>query len=181
MTHAEMGGRYQINFLRSVSFHAFSDLSNQLTNWISRPYFAYDATDRLLWHLSNMKTITKKWQVYLQSPRNCLTEQSKKSLVTPISGFFTSCKSSLITWNIICALTNWVATTKLSTALYRGPFQFPHRRRIWTWWRHHIEASSTLLALCVGNSPVTGELPSQRPVTQTFDVFFDLRLNKRLS
>ena len=35
--------------------------------------------------------------------------------------------------------------------------------------------------LCAGNSPVTGEFPSQRPVTQRFDVFFDLRLNKRLS
>ena len=29
--------------------------------------------------------------------------------------------------------------------------------------------------------PVTGEFPSQRPVTRCFDVFFDLRLNKRLS
>ena len=38
-----------------------------------------------------------------------------------------------------------------------------------------------LLALCEGNSPVTGEFPSQRPVTRSFDVFFDLRLNKRLS
>ena len=26
-----------------------------------------------------------------------------------------------------------------------------------------------------------GELPAQRPVTRSFDVFFDLRLNKRLS
>ena len=32
-----------------------------------------------------------------------------------------------------------------------------------------------------GNSPVTGEFPAQRPVTRTFDVFFDLLLNKRLS
>ena len=32
-----------------------------------------------------------------------------------------------------------------------------------------------------GNSPVTSEFPSQRPVTQSVDVFFDLRLNKRLS
>ena len=28
---------------------------------------------------------------------------------------------------------------------------------------------------------VTGEFPTQRPVTQSFDVFFDLHLNKRLS
>ena len=35
--------------------------------------------------------------------------------------------------------------------------------------------------LCAGNSPVPGEFPAQRPVTRSFDVFFDLRLNKRLS
>ena len=34
--------------------------------------------------------------------------------------------------------------------------------------------------LCEG-SPVTAGFPSQRPVTRSFDVFFDLRLNKRLS
>ena len=40
---------------------------------------------------------------------------------------------------------------------------------------------SALLALFEGNSPFTGEFPSQRPVTRSFDVFFDARLNKRLS
>ena len=50
-----------------------------------------------------------------------------------------------------------------------------------TWWRHQMKTFSVLLALCTGNSPVTGEFPSQRPVTQSFDVFFDLRLNKQLS
>ena len=38
-----------------------------------------------------------------------------------------------------------------------------------------------LLVLYAGNSPVTGEFSSQRPLTRRFDVFFDLRLNKRLS
>ena len=32
---------------------------------------------------------------------------------------------------------------------------------------------SALLALCAGNSPVNGEFPSQKPVTQSFDAFFD--------
>ena len=41
-----------------------------------------------------------------------------------------------------------------------------------------MEIFSALLAMCAGNSPVTGEFPAQRPVTQSFDVFFDLRLNK---
>ena len=44
-----------------------------------------------------------------------------------------------------------------------------------------METFSALLALCAGNSPVTGEFPSQRPVTWSFDVSFDLRLNNRLS
>ena len=50
-----------------------------------------------------------------------------------------------------------------------------------TWWRHQMEIFSALLALCAGNSPVAGEIPAQRPVTQNFDVFFGLRLNKPLS
>ena len=50
-----------------------------------------------------------------------------------------------------------------------------------SWWRHQMETFSALLALFAGNSPVTGEFPAQRPVTRSFDVFFDLRLNKWLS
>ena len=51
-----------------------------------------------------------------------------------------------------------------------------HLPEIWyaatpIWWRHQMETFSALLALCVGNSPVT----------RSFDVFFDLRLNKRLN
>ena len=37
------------------------------------------------------------------------------------------------------------------------------------------------LAICAGNSPGAGEFPAQRPMTRSFDVFCDLRLNKRLS
>ena len=38
-----------------------------------------------------------------------------------------------------------------------------------------METFSALLALCAGNSPVSGEFPAKRPVTQSFDVFFDRR------
>ena len=48
-------------------------------------------------------------------------------------------------------------------------------------WRHQMITFSALLAFCVGNSPVSGEFHAQRPVTRSFDVIFDLRLNKRLS
>ena len=50
-----------------------------------------------------------------------------------------------------------------------------------TWWRHRMERFSALLAICAGNSPVPGEFHTQRPVTRSFDVFFALHLNKRLS
>ena len=45
---------------------------------------------------------------------------------------------------------------------------------LWTWWRHQVKIFSALMAHCAGNSPMTGEFPAQRPVTQSFDVFFDL-------
>ena len=43
-----------------------------------------------------------------------------------------------------------------------------------------METFSALLALCAGNSPVTREFPTQRPVVRKFGVFFDLRLNNGL-
>ena len=49
------------------------------------------------------------------------------------------------------------------------------------WWRHQMETFSALLAICAENSPVSGEFPAQRPVTRSFDIFFDVRLIKRLS
>ena len=53
-----------------------------------------------------------------------------------------------------------------------------HQRR--AWWRHQMETSSVLLALCAGK--FTGHRsPPQRPVARSFDVFVDLRLNQRLS
>ena len=50
-----------------------------------------------------------------------------------------------------------------------------------SWWRHQMETFSALLAICAGNSLVTCEFSRQRPVTRSFDVLFDLRLNKRLN
>ena len=56
--------------------------------------------------------------------------------------------------------------------IHRSPVNSPRR--------HQIETFSALLVLCEGNSPVTGEFPSQRPATRSLDVFFDLHFNKRL-
>ena len=56
------------------------------------------------------------------------------------------------------------------------PINYKHPR-----WRHQMETYSVLLAICAGNSPVTDELPAQRPLTRSFHVFFALRVDKRLS
>ena len=50
-----------------------------------------------------------------------------------------------------------------------------------SWWCNQMGTFSALLAICAGNSPVPSEFPAQRPVTRSFDVFFDLRLNKQFS
>ena len=44
-----------------------------------------------------------------------------------------------------------------------------------------MQTFTALLALCAENSPVTGEFPTQGPVTRSFDVFYDQHLNKRMS
>ena len=54
-------------------------------------------------------------------------------------------------------------------------------KQSFTRWRYQMETFFALLALCAGNSPATGEFPSQRPEMRCFDVFFYLRLDKRLS
>ena len=50
-----------------------------------------------------------------------------------------------------------------------------------SWWRHQMETFSALLTLCARNPLVTGEFPAKRPVTRSFEGFFHLCLNKRLS
>ena len=80
----------------------------------------------------------------------------------------------------------WIPLTKASNA-EGSMFSLVHEPDpqilvlVATWWRHQMETFSALLAICAGNSPVPGEFPTQRPVTRSFEVFFDLRLNKRLS
>ena len=64
---------------------------------------------------------------------------------------------------------------------FMSPCGITRPKWVVSWWRHQMETFSVLLALCVGNSPVPGEFPTQRPVTRSFDVFFDLHTNKGLS
>ena len=45
----------------------------------------------------------------------------------------------------------------------------------------HFSGQVITYPYCVWNSPGIGEFPAQRPVMRSFDIFFDLHLNKRLS
>ena len=62
---------------------------------------------------------------------------------------------------------------------YTNLFECP--RRLCIWWRYQTEKFSALLAICAGKSTVPGEFPLHGPVTRSFDVFFGLCPNKRLS
>ena len=69
----------------------------------------------------------------------------------------------------------WRSARKLETR------SFPLNAVTLAWWRNQMNTFSALLALCAGNSRAIGEFTAQRPVTRSFDAFFDRRLNKRLS
>ena len=94
-------------------------------------------------------------------------------------------------WNIVMAVTRYTCSTICDSLCYKP--DIVRKQIAWwilitcrllfyiPWWRHHMETLTALLAICAGNSSVTGEFPAQRPVTRNFDVFFDQRLNKCLS
>ena len=52
---------------------------------------------------------------------------------------------------------NFIKNDDISVSVfcYFGIWDLFHK----TWWRHQMETFSALLALCAGNSPVTGEFP----------------------
>ena len=80
--------------------------------------------------------------------------------------------------------------TRYKTVIVNNPGMTARRHAHWTQskiplalgitlWRRQMETFSVLLAHCAGNSLVTGEFPSQNPVTLSFDILFALCLNKR--
>ena len=83
----------------------------------------------------------------------------------------------------------WITAEWISAKFYlwaklhqwRASWSGKQMQHVWTWWLHQMETCSTVLSFCARNSPVTGEFPTQRPVTWSFDVFFDLRPNQQLS
>ena len=83
-------------------------------------------------------------------------------------------KPKLLQWNLYKTTTEFCGLSVVENK----PSQANHEI---SWRRHQMETFSVLLTICTGNSSVKCEFPTQRPVTWSFDVFFDLRLNKWLS
>ena len=83
---------------------------------------------------------------------------------------------AFLNFEFITGMRNRITLVWMNGCLIHAP-----NSKLVAWWRHQMETFSALLAICAGNSPVPGEFPTQRPVTRRFDVYFDLRPNKRLS
>ena len=134
-------------------------------HWLIFPY----PSGLLHWHCGNLTIAPvpakQPWWIWINTScefikNNCITT-TKQSTTKPCAYFL--------------GYTAAAPMTKMSS---KWDFKMKIR---FTWWLHQMETFSALLALCAGNSPVPGEFPAQRPVTRSFDVFFDLCLNKRLS
>ena len=87
--------------------------------------------------------------------------------------------SSLDALEVVILTTFGVAINENFIKMTAFPFQ-------WKWRVSKNSSEFVMMTSSNGNffranSPVTGEFPAQRPVTRSFDVSFDLRLNKRLS
>ena len=76
-------------------------------------------------------------------------------------------------------ITDWNPQVNRRIPLTKGQQRVFPCFEVLSWWRHQMETFSTLLAIWIHRSPVNS--PHKWPVTRSFDVFFDLRLNKRLS
>ena len=67
------------------------------------------------------------------------------------------------------------------TFLAHVPTWFPMNITILAWWPNDLETFSVLRALCEGILQVAGGSPHKGPVTRSFDVLFDIGLNKLLN
>ena len=155
---------YLLNFTRETRFQQYVlisgyhllyfDKPKHLNSRWHRPHFIMRVITYSCWDKSAYKSVVKgvhRWQF-------CARHDSWAAL---------SCRD-------MRKIVTWLLETESGEKYF-------HKTDSSSWWRHQMETFSALLALCEENPSVTGEFPAQRPVTQNFDVFFDLRLKKRLS
>ena len=153
-----------------------------------------------------LSKITLPWSVYYQSICNYFTLHSGSVCLHNfcfhhsyipkchyISTGVTGCLISIV-WQIQYGSQSWYSTLKGKTVWYvwfcaahTGPVDDILRDKfVFVWytcdddvikWKKKIRVTSPLCGEFTG----PGEFPSQRPLKRNFDIFFNLRLNKRLS
>ena len=118
----------------------------------------------------------------MTSIKTCLYNNSRKSKVIPIDNVYTICKWCIsLMSSVYCSdLDIWPDSMK--DTIVKSLLKVTNTVEIIDpWWRHQMETFFALLAFCEGNSTVTVEFPSQRPVTRNFDVSLICASPKRLS
>ena len=168
----------------------------------SRRYFAHVTTVTLSWRVKNIVVIGHvyftlkcfEFSSNFEFDRNMLSGTGAR--LTPVTTDFEVMCNTRIWRNMVILHSKLIRGTVHYTTKFSGWYlnllnswtgnvnhQTWASRASWpfTWWRRQMKSFSALLAICAGNSPVTGEFPAQRSVTRSSDVFFDLLLNKRVS
>ena len=140
----------------------------------------------------NIHIITMTWQIHFQTiPCNAFPDNSMQLWRKSVQQLQRCVRANLQVDMKQMGKCPWRCTVTKSGKLHRtsnrenpssrfrdmhsGPWASPYT------WCHQMETFSALLDICAGNSPVSGEFPAQRPVTRSFDIIFDVRLNKQLS
>ena len=129
------------------------------------------------------------WRIPINSLKPSVTiwrHRTCSSLVQVVICFLTAPRHYRnLCWLIVCEVC-YFSQRATCQKLFKISFVYVTKLLL----QHYIHISlitssngniSALLDFCVSNSPVTGEFPKQRPVTRSFEVFFDLRLKKLLS
>ena len=88
-----------------------------------------------------------------------------------------------IEWSFYLLAINHTSFIWLQASFYQSfrAISYDHHKHMRNpWWRHQIGNNFRVTGHLCGEFTGPGELPTQRPVRQSFAVFFDLRLNERL-
>ena len=94
--------------------------------------------DTTLWITSHGKELTFGKYAHFAAHRR---------QITMAISFFLTILLSVFIWNS-------------SEYVSEGEIDKSDLNQVMSWWRHQIETFSALLAICAGNSPVTGESPA---------------------
>ena len=129
-----------INFTK-VCFHCFSE-----------QYISFGLRNGGAWHKQQAITWTKDDPIYQLLHAPPVRNELKHNIFTCAAQLL-HCRSSNTSW--------WyVDPVRQNNIISKHQWRNLRWRGIYSWWRHQMETFSALLAICAGDSPVTGEFPT---------------------